>query len=214
MEKFKRVCDVITERSNGDKLRILDIGCRRQGLRPYVEHLGAYDGADLFQTGSVKYVGDFTKGLPVADLEYDVTVALDVIEHTNEMTAALDEMMRVTRKFSVIVLPNHAHWSFRLRFLLVGTLSEKWTVEYPLREDRHRWLTTATQSNAFMDGYARSRGYRLEQCPSKIGRLGPMIERTLGQLWPDFWDKNQLYVLWRQDVGGRLDERAARNKDA
>lgn len=132
MEKFRRVSGLIARRG-GHGLRILDIGCRRQGLRPFVEQFGIYHGADLFQTGSVEYVGDFTKGLPVGDKAYDVTVALDVIEHTHDMTVALDEMMRITRRFAIVILPNHAHWSFRLRFLFTGRLSDKWDHYCPVK---------------------------------------------------------------------------------
>jgi hypothetical protein len=205
VEKFKRIEMLIAERSSGD-MKILDIGCRRQGLKPYLERFGTYHGADLFQTGSVEYVGDFTKGLPIPDGSYDVSVALDVIEHTNDMVVALDEMMRVTRRFAIVILPNHAHWSFRLSFLFSGRLSDKWDVAFPLSEDRHRWLTTATQSNAFMQGYAGKRGYTFERLDSMLGRFGPIVEKTLGRVSANLWDKNQLYVLTRPETGGVTQE--------
>jgi len=198
MEKFERIRELISLRG-GHNLRILDIGCRRQGLKPFVERFGTYVGADLIQTGSVEYVGDFTKGIPVEDQRFDVTAALDVIEHTGDMTVALDEMMRVTRWYAIVVLPNHAHWSFRLRFLLTGRLSDKWDIGFPQSEDRHRWLTTREQSDAFLIGYATARGYHLVRPDSKLGLVSPVIEKTLGRLWPNFWNRNQLYILSRTE---------------
>lgn len=194
MQKFERIAGVVEELAGKD-IRILDIGCRRKGMEPFVKHLGVYHGADLFQTGTVEYVGDFTKGLPVADRGYDVTLALDVIEHTEDMVVALDELMRVTRRFGVVVLPNHAHWTFRLNLLFSGRICDKFDVRYPLSQDRHRWFTTAVQSHAFMKEYAVDRGFDLKVLDSGLGRFGPLIEKTLGRVAPNVFNKNQLYIL-------------------
>lgn len=196
MEKFERVSSIISD-SLGSDVKILDIGCRRKGLEPHVKHLGVYHGADLFQTGSVEYVGDFTKGLPIPDREYDAVVALDVVEHTEDMTAALDEIFRVTGKIAIVILPNHAHWLFRLNFLVNGRIGDKWDVDFPIGMDRHRWLTTAKSSDVFMRKYCENRGISLSIQDSKLGKLGPLVEKTLGRLFPNFWNKNQLYILRR-----------------
>lgn len=196
MKKFERVRSLIE--SNADsKIKILDIGCRRKGLQPHVEHMGTYHGADLFQTGSVEYVGDFTKGLPVEDRAYDVVTALDVVEHTEDMTAALDEIVRVCGGFAIVILPNHAHWSFRLNYLFNGRIGNKWDISYPLNLDRHRWLTTASTSDQFMKDYCKDRGLKLEIIASGIGLVAPFVEKTVGRLFPDFWNKNQLYIIRR-----------------
>lgn len=194
MDKFSRVSELLRER-HVSSARILDIGCRRQGLKPYVAEFGQYFGADLFQTGSVDFVGDFTHGIPIEDRSMDITIALDVIEHTGDMTAALDEMMRVTSKFAIVLLPNHAHFFYRFFFFATGRLSDKWDIRFPLPLDRHRWLTTATNSDAFIEGYAAARGFKAELVPSKIGTLGSIFERSLGKIWPDFWLRQRLYVL-------------------
>ncbi len=196
MKKFSRVSAIISDLL-GPNVKILDIGCRTKGLEPYVKHLGVYHGADLFQTGTVEYVGDFTKGLPVPDREYDAVVALDVVEHTEDMTVALDEIVRVSDKIAIIILPNHAHWMYRLNFLVNGRLGDKWSVDFPLGLDRHRWLTTAKTSNTFMKKYCDDRGVSLAIHDSKLGNLAPLIEKTIGRLFPNFWNKNQLFIISR-----------------
>lgn len=196
MNKFNRIRDLIAERGGND-LKILDIGCRRKELQPFVENFGLYHGADLFQSGSVEYVGDFTKGLPIQDQEYDVTVAADVIEHAADMTLALDEMMRVTKRIGIVILPNHGHWTYRLRFLVTSRLSNKWDIEFPIPLDRHRWLTTSVQCGPYMHAYASSRGIKVEVLDAKIGWIGPLIEKSIGRIWPNFWNRNLLYVLSR-----------------
>jgi len=196
MKKFERVKFLI-ERNADSGIKILDIGCRRKGLGPFVEHMGVYHGADLFQTGTVEYVGDFTKGLPIADCEYDVVTALDVVEHTEDMTLALDEIVRVCKQFAIVILPNHAHWSFRLRYLFTGRVGDKWNISYPLNLDRHRWLTTAASSNIYMKDYCKDRQLNLEVIDSGIGLVAPYVEKTLGKISPNFWNKNQLYIIRR-----------------
>ncbi|WP_332639693.1 methionine biosynthesis protein MetW [Brevundimonas sp.] len=199
MQKFERVAGII-ERYAGKDLRMLDIGCRRKGLQPFVQHLGTYHGADLFQSGTVEYVGDFALGLPVEDQAYDVTLALDVIEHTTDMVVALDEMLRVTRRFGIVVLPNHAHWTFRLNLLFTGRIGDKFDIQYPLNLDRHRWFTTAVQSDAFIRDYTAARGFGLTILDSGLGRFGPIIERSIGRLWPNLFNKNQMYLISRDPV--------------
>lgn len=196
MNKFCRIRDLIVERCGND-IKILDIGCRRKELQPFVEYLGVYHGADLVQSGSVEFVGDFTIGLPIQDQEYDVTVAADVIEHSADMTIALDEMMRVTKKIGIVILPNHGHWTYRLRFLVTSRLSKKWDIEFPILLDRHRWLTTSVQCGPYMSAYASSRNLKLETLDAKIGWIGPFIEQTIGKAWPNFWNRNLLYILSR-----------------
>lgn len=196
MDKFSRIRELLTERVN-DEIKILDIGCRRQELKPYVHDFGTYHGADLFQNGSVEYVGDFTKGMPIEDQSYDVTVAADVIEHTAEMTVALEEMMRVTKRFGIVVLPNHAHWSNRMKFLMSARISDKFDIVYPLPLDRHRWLTTYAQCGPFMNDFARERGFKCEQVPSKLGSIGPLIEASVGKFQPNLLNRNMIYILSR-----------------
>lgn len=194
MNKFERIAELISARFS-DPIELLDVGCRRQELRPYVEAFGKYKGADLFQTGDVDYVGDFTKGLPVPNRAFDVVVALDVVEHTEDMAVALDELMRVTRKVTYVILPNHAHFSYRLNFFFRAKINDKFRIRFPLDRDRHRWLTIASETDAFMRAYSLNRGFRLEILPSRIGSLGPWLERTLGQIWPDPWVRDRVYAL-------------------
>lgn len=197
MNKYERVAELLRCRLSSH-ITLLDIGCRNRELASYVHHLGDYYGADLSQTGAVDYVGDFTKGLPVESQRFDVVTALDVIEHTVDMTTALDEVMRVTKQFAIINLPNHAHFMYRLHFLLTGRINDKFDVQFPSKLDRHRWFTTARQTDEFMRGYAASRDFGLERVASNIGVFGPYLEPTLGRAWPDFWVRNRLYVLSRR----------------
>ena len=62
----------------------------------------------------VDHVANIEEGLPFADREFDAVVALDLLEHTNNIWFAFDELVRVSRRQVVIVLPNIYHWSSRV----------------------------------------------------------------------------------------------------
>jgi SAM-dependent methyltransferase len=196
MNKFERAAELVAQRVSGT-ITMLDVGCRKTALKPYVERFGEYKGADLFANPGVDYVGDFSQGLPVPEQAFDVTFALDVLEHTDDIQKALDELMRVTRQFSIIILPNFAQIPRRITFLLKGSMgTDKYDLRFPTGRDRHRWLTTAEQSDAYMRDYCKERGYTVEMVPSKIGRWRH-VESVFARFSPDLWVRHRMYVVSR-----------------
>src|SRR5437870_8160495 len=64
--------------------QVLDIGCRRRELERALARRGvSYLGLDLSMTADA--VADLGVGLPFPDQTADVVVALDVLEHTDEI---------------------------------------------------------------------------------------------------------------------------------
>ncbi len=192
-------CDNL-QKPNG-KLTVLDVGCRDTVLKSYLPKGTRYAGVDLFQNdqGTVDYVQDLTKGLPVDDQSWDVVTALDVVEHIDDMEAALSELWRVCGYRLIVVLPNMAHIWYRLNFLLRGRMNGKYDLVFPGRLDRHRWLTTVIQSDAYMRCFAESAGASLEiryetGSPKRACLAG--IARVFG-LGPQFWAWTGTYVLSR-----------------
>ncbi len=200
--KFQTVSKIVAGYARERKLSMLDVGCRGCELKPYIEEFGSYVCADLFQnaSGTVDFVGDFAVGLPVADEAYDISFALDVIEHTDDMLASLDELMRVSRLAALVILPNFAHIRHRWAYLLRGHFgTEKYDVVYPPRPDRHRWLTTTYQTDGFMAGYAKARGYDLK-IEHLAGSRWAWVERVLTAVGGSrgMWVDNAFYVLIRR----------------
>lgn len=106
--------------------RILDVGCG-EGL--LVEEYRARGfqilGADLNYESEIVRRADLNQ-LPFEDAAFDVVLALDVIEHLqfSEQSRAIQEIERILvpgGRFLVTV-PNLAHFSSRLAFLLTGRL--------------------------------------------------------------------------------------------
>lgn len=82
---------------------------------------------------------DATK-LPFKDREFDLVLALEVIEHIKEFEKALDEIKRVTKKFALITVPWEP-W-----FSVLGLLRGK----YIKRLGRHPEHVNAWGKKAFL----------------------------------------------------------------
>ena len=198
MNKFELVRSILEEKG-GSGGKLLDVGCRGCELKPHVENIYDYEGLDLFQNEekSVKYVMNIEDGTNFSDGTFDVVVALDVIEHLNDMRQGLLELYRVSKRSMLIMLPNLAHILFRYRFAKTGRLNAKYDLKYDMGLDRHRWLTIADQTDSYMQDFARDQNCRIEiirHCPGSRTRAFGRIARTLG-LGPNIWSWTNLYVL-------------------
>ncbi len=193
MNKFETLRDMVRQiraQSSGP-LEMLDVGCRDCVLKPYIAEFGRYAGADLFQNakGTVDFVGDVSKGLPLEDGRCDVVIALDLLEHLDNLQAGLDELLRVSRGHVIALLPNMAHVSYRMSFLRRGFLNEKYPLKFNQGLDRHRWLTIASENTAFANDYAAARGLEVTthwhvDSRKKAAFAGAC--RALG-MGPDWW---------------------------
>jgi len=97
-----------------NSLRILDVGC---GTGANIEMLSAYgeaegvdvsdDALEFCRKKGLKVQKGLAETLPYADETFDLTTALDVIEHLDDDVAGLKEMFRVTRRggYSLFFVP-------------------------------------------------------------------------------------------------------------
>src|SRR6478672_9460423 len=99
---LQQISDKIT--TPKEDLRILDVGC---GTGANLEMLSAYgqaEGVDVSDDAlafckkkGLKAQKDLAESLPFADEAFDLTTALDVVEHLDDDSAGLREMYRVTK---------------------------------------------------------------------------------------------------------------------
>jgi len=148
---------------------ILDVGCRDCELKNYVIlDVDDYKGCDLFQNkkNSVDYVADLEKGLPLADESFDCVVALDLVEHLNGFQEGIEELLRVTKKDLIIMLPNISHLFFRLKFLFTGSISDKYSLNNQScfkGSDRHRWLIGSLETDKYMNEFSQAKNLKMEK---------------------------------------------------
>jgi SAM-dependent methyltransferase len=147
LQRLKLVSNYLNKHFNDYSL--IDIGCRTKDLKSLLINCKKYIGTDLVGGDNV-VVCDLEKSLPFGNQKYDIVCALDVLEHLDHIHNAVGEIKRIAKKSIIISLPNMAHWTFRLRFLLKGELSGKYTFHSFPVIDRHRWITNYDQSKDFI----------------------------------------------------------------
>jgi SAM-dependent methyltransferase len=100
--------------TNHSSLRILDVGCGTGANLEMLSQFGEAEGVDVSDDAlefcrqkGLKAQKGLAETLPFEDETFDLTTALDVVEHLDEDIAGLREMHRVTKKggYSLIFVP-------------------------------------------------------------------------------------------------------------
>jgi SAM-dependent methyltransferase len=186
---------------------LLDVGCRDGVLRRYVDGLVSYCGLDLCRDGAggrLDCLGNLEQGLPFAQAAYDFVVALDCLEHLNDLQAGAEELLRVAKKAVIITLPNMAYVKQRMAFFVQGRFStNKYNLSYnscSRSDDRHRWVTVLPQTDAFMQQLAAERQVSLQLFriyASRKRKALAAVGRRLG-LSASWWVPASLYVMIKE----------------
>jgi len=164
---------------------ILDVGCRSGNLRCVLQDSKVhYRGLDLFPPAD--FIGDLGVGLPFGDMSFDTVVALDVLEHIDNIYQAFGELCRVARKYVVITLPNAYEVKSRIKFLLGQRLSGKYGLPLEPPHDRHRWLFSLREAIAFTHARVQYHGFEVAAEGCLVGpRRGFMIGRLMVGYFPN-----------------------------
>ena len=157
ISKYQQVADLLRP----DCQSLLDVGCRDGILKSHLPDSVEYAGVDLFPGEHVLRTCNVEEGLPFEDGEFDTVVALDLLEHTDNIWFVFDEFTRVASKQIMVVFPNMYHWRNRQRFLL-GKEQDKYRLPPEPILDRHRWLTSYTASVEFMQAMAEKHDLDVE----------------------------------------------------
>jgi Methyltransferase domain len=167
---------------------VLDVGCRDQALRrALAERPVRYVGLDIHPPADL--LADLDDGVPMGDEEADVVVALDVLEHTNDIHRAFDECCRVARSHVVIALPNQFELHDRWATVRGRARSGKYGLPLEPPADRHRWLFTFDEARAFCRHRAGPAGWRVADEAVMVGprrhRIEPLVKWWPSLLAPD-----------------------------
>jgi hypothetical protein len=150
---------------------VLDVGCRSRQLRDALPKESVnYLGVDLQPPADV--VASLEKGLPFDAASSDTVVALDVLEHTDDIYNSFAELCRVARNHVLLALPNLYEISVRKRFLLGQRISGKYGLPTDPPNDRHRWIFTFHEALNFTHMMAEKSGFKVieEGCLMGPGR--------------------------------------------
>jgi len=164
---------------------VLDVGCRSANLQRVLPNSKVrYFGLDLFTPADI--VGNLEKGLCFQNESFDIVVALDVLEHTDDIYGAFSELCRVSRKYVLIALPNAYEVKTRIKFLMGRPISGKYGLPVEPPNDRHRWLFSLREAQAFTRALGERHGFEVtEGClvgPRRRLVLGHSLVRLLSNL--------------------------------
>jgi SAM-dependent methyltransferase len=183
--------------------RILDVGCRSKTLQSVLPRGELqYWGLDLYAPADV--LGNLEQGLPFPDAFFDTVVALDVLEHTDNIYEAFAELCRVSHRYVLIALPNAYEVASRIRFLRGQPLSGKYGLppEPPL--DRHRWLFSWNEAKRFAQVLGPKHGFTILAEGNLIGaRRSAMGGSLLVRLFPNMLSPWYIALLRRPQTERR-----------
>lgn len=136
---------------------LLDVGCRDAVLKKFVRPEIKYAGLDLIPGPEVDYVANVERGLPFPDRSFDAVVALDLLEHTDNIWHTFNELMRIASKQVIVLMPNLYYWRKRILFAFGGEFDKYALPPSPI-PDRHKWLPSYNSANLFFHAKAREFG--------------------------------------------------------
>lgn len=176
---------------------LLDVGCRTKDLEPLLNNCKEYFGSDLIPAEGVLPC-DLNKTLPFEDNQFDISCALDVLEHLDNPHFALQELFRITRKTVFISLPNMYYITFRLNFLRGQGISGKYRFESEPILDRHRWVLSYSEALNFV--YRNSPDYTVEHEPilpirNRTKAISQPLEKWLSNYYPNLFIYGVLFEI-------------------
>jgi len=140
--KYDLILDIILPNFSN----VLDVGCRDKVLKRYINkkyNNFEYLGIDLINCEDEEILCyDLEKPLPIKDSSYDIVIALDVLEHVDNIHLLYKELLRVSKKQVIVAFPNEYYWKFRLKYLFGLDIDiKKYRLPKEAIKDRHRWIT-------------------------------------------------------------------------
>ncbi len=176
---------------------VLDVGCRSRNLKCALPDGKAhYCGVDLYPPADV--LGDLEGDLPFGNGSFDTVVALDVLEHTDNIYKAFSELCRVTKRHLLISLPNAYEIRARVKFLFGQRLSGKYGLPPEPPDDRHRWVFSFREARNFVHRRREEHKFELVVEGSLVGhRRSFLIGRMAVSQFPNLLSRWYLALLHR-----------------
>ncbi len=176
---------------------LLDMGCRTRALLPLLTDCKEYYGTDFVPADGV-FECNLEEGLPkIEDNAFDIVCALDVLEHLEHAHLGLEEALRIAKKAVFISLPNMYYIKFRLNYLS-GRLSGKYDFPTHPIMDRHRWVLSFTEAEAFIHANVQGNEVTTQKIIPARGRtkmIATPIETILGKHFPNLFAYGSLFMI-------------------
>lgn len=128
---------------------------------------------DVVGNADIKIDLDKEYPLPIESNRFDTVICTDVLEHLEELHRIFQEIIRISKKYVIISVPNALMGvrSYLKRNKYIGDAGEAgidvgYHVKFyglPLRKpvDRHRWFFSYTEAEGFFRGNAKNFAYKI-----------------------------------------------------
>lgn len=194
--KFKGVVHAFPDIWKGS---VLDVGCRSGNLKNVLNEKNVhYTGFDINPPADI--IGNIEDGLPFRNNTFDIVVASDVLEHTNDIYRSFSELCRVASKYIIITLPNLYELKIRLRFLFGKTISQKYGLPEIPPNDRHRWFLSFDNARKFCRYQAeQNQAYIIDE-GCLVGPKRRIIINKLLLLFPNLFSPHYLVLMGKKTI--------------
>lgn len=191
--------------------RILDVGADKAYLKTLLSPDVEYTGIDMMPSKFVQAVNLEKESLPFANEQFDCVLALDVLEHVDNIYEVFDSLCRVSSKYVIISLPNP--WSTMIAAIQNGSYQEGIHLKFyglPVDPpvDRHKWFFSASEAKEFVN--ARAKINKMQVIDIYIeSTLQPQAITDLLRVWgglgkgimpEDLYVGTQWYVLEKDKI--------------
>jgi len=195
MRLYRSKFEEVVQHLDPETKTLLDVGCRDGRLKNYLPGTIQYRGIDLSPGPFVSKVCNIEQGIPYPDNAFDTVVALDILEHTDNIWFSFSELVRISRRQIMVVLPNSYHWKNRLRYLR-GKEADKYKLSPEPIQDRHRWLVSYTTAYAFATQMAHNSGLAVTMASIMVDeRRNPLRELAARVLSPNLMSVNVFFLF-------------------
>jgi SAM-dependent methyltransferase len=131
---------------------ILDVGCFEAPLRDLLKDC-KYFGVDIAGRPNLQLNIDSAEPLPFPDNSRDCVLCIEVLEHLENLHHVFDELVRISRQYILVSLPNC--WRDARQPIARGR-GHFAHYGLPLQkpQDRHRWFFSHTEAREFLEHQA------------------------------------------------------------
>ncbi|KKU48147.1 hypothetical protein A3H10_03510 [Candidatus Uhrbacteria bacterium RIFCSPLOWO2_12_FULL_46_10] len=142
--------------------RVLDVGCWNNDLKNIIGP--KVYGVDIAGKPD-KIVNLEKEKIPFADQSFDCVVCADVLEHLDNLYDVFDDLLRISKKFVIISLPNNLDIITRLMFLFNRPM-RFYGLPAIKPNDRHKWIFSYQEAERFVASRTKVRQYSIQSFPS------------------------------------------------
>ena len=157
--------------------KIIDVGCDNNSLKKIIGPKVL--GVDLFGAPDIKIDFEKDKLSRFKSGEFDMAVCTEVLEHLDNFHPMVDELFRVSRRYVLISLPNCLSLFAKINIVFQTKIGKFYGLPLKPPQDRHRWLFSYKDIDAFFQHYAKIHNYSIKkkflQCTFSDTLKGRMV---------------------------------------